>query len=509
MFYSFYRFIQIHFILAKYKIDTLLLPYPILAPLRVLLLIRPKYWKHPFAPNRGAAIRYALQELSPIFVKFGQALATRRDLIPRDIANELAMLQDRVTPFPNARAFAEKLTDKPFDDIFATFDDTPLASASIAQVHAATLKSGEDVVVKIVRPSIKKKILRDIRLMHWLARWCLVVWPRSKKLRPLEIVSEFKRTLKDELDLIREGANAAQLKRNFSDSKKIYIPKVYWDHSNTDLLVLERIYGIPISNHRELKRLGINFKRLAEIGVELFFMQVFRDNFFHADMHAGNIFVSTENPDSPQFIVVDFGIVGTLSTFDKRYLAQNFYAFIQKDYYRVAELHIHSGWVPKHTRVDEFAQAVRAICEPILQRPIREVSCAKLLVRLFDVGRQFDMELLPQLLLMQKTLFAIEGLGRELYPDLDIWTTAKPYIEQWIKRELGMRGLIKTLKNQLPFWTEILPRLPVLLEEKLELDIRTMSHPEPLLQNQSSPFALGLFTGLFLGVSIIYFHYYV
>jgi len=419
----------------------------------------------------GERLRLALQELGPVFVKFGQALSTRPDILPAEIAMELAKLQDRVPPFPTsqARAIIERSLGKPIDELFAQFDDEPLAAASIAQVHTAKLKStfgpnGEEepglaVVVKVLRPDVAEQVERDIQLMRTLAglieRW----HPLGKRLKPVEIVEEYIRVLLDELDLMREGANCALLRRNWLGSPMIYHPLVLWDYTRPDVLVMERIYGISIRELDELRALNVNFQVLAERGVEIFFKQVFRDNFFHADMHPGNIFVDISDPAQPSYLAVDFGIVGCLTQEDQRYLAENFLAFFNRDYYRIAQLHLESGWIPAGTRVEDFESAIRTVAEPIFGRPIKDISFGFFLLRLFQVARRFNYQVQPQLVLLQKTLLTVEGLGRQLYPDLDLWKTAQPIMEQWMWNRIGPAAQFERLKTQAPLLAESLPDL--------------------------------------------------
>jgi len=427
----------------------------------------------------GRRIRLALEELGPLFVKFGQAVSVRRDLLPEEIANELALLQDRVPPFPSDIAVAtiERALGQKIDECFGSFDAEPLAAASIAQVHCATLKDGTRVVVKVLRPEIRKRITGDVEVLYALARLAERYWPPSHRLRPVAVVEEFEKTLTNEIDLMREGANASQLKRNFAGTDLLYVPEVYWDLSRRNVLTMERIEGIPISDKSELDAAGTNIERLATSGVEIFFTQVFRHNFFHADMHPGNIFVDVTNPDRPKYVAVDFGIMGTLTREDQRYLAGNFLAFFQRDYRRIARLHVDSGWVPAHIRVDELESAVRAVCEPIFDRPLKEISFGLVLVRLFETARRFDMEVQPQLVLLQKTLLAIEGLGRQLYPELDLWTTAKPILEDWMRERTSPIGHIKRLVDDWPEISEDLIALPNLLHSFVRERERAASRP--------------------------------
>lgn len=431
-------------------------------------------------PNRhkqrpaGERLRLALESLGPVWVKFGQMLSTRRDLLPPDIALELAKLQDKVKPFSGAQA--QQLIEKALglqcvDEAFADFAVTPLASASIAQVHTARLKHGEDagaeIVIKVIRPDIRAAISADLRLMETLASVLAKHLPDGRRLKPREVVKEYRKTLLDELDLAREAANAIQLRRNFEGSPLLYIPKVYSDYSRPNVMVMERIDGIPVSDVETLTALGVDMKKLAERGVEVFFTQVFRDSFFHADMHPGNIFVSRENPADPQYLGIDFGIVGTLNREDKRYLAENFLAFFNRDYRKVAELHVDSGWVPSHINVEEFESAIRTVCEPIFNKPLAEISFGHVLVNLFNTARRFEMEVQPQLVLLQKTLLYVEGLGRTLYPQLDLWQTAKPFLERWMHEQLGWRAVLRSVKEHAPYWAEKLPEMPTLLYDYL------------------------------------------
>ena len=410
-------------------------------------------------------LRRALEQLGPLFVKFGQQLSTRRDLLPEDFAFELAKLQDAVPPFPaeQAQAVLERAYGETLQAHFAHFEPAALASASVAQVHAATLHDGREIVLKVLRPGIERIIRRDVALMYLVAG-ILVRWSRdARRLRAVDVVREFERTLLDELDLVREGANAAQLRRNFADSEQLYVPEVLWDYSGPQVLALERIYGTPIDDLPALKRQGIDLRRLAENGVEIFFRQVFEHNFFHADMHAGNIFVSS----SGRYLAVDFGIMGSLSQEDKRYLAENFVGFFNRDYAAVTRAHLRAGWVPADTREDQFEAAIRSVCEPIFDKPLAEISFGLVLVRLFSVARRFDMQVQPQLVLLQKTLLNIEGLGRELYPQLDLWRTAKPFLERWVQEQIGWRGLLRKSREELPRLGEALPEIPMMVHDVL------------------------------------------
>ncbi|HEX9174341.1 MAG TPA: ubiquinone biosynthesis regulatory protein kinase UbiB [Telluria sp.] len=427
------------------------------------------FWRKISLP-RGVRLRMALEELGPIFVKFGQVLSTRRDLMPPDIADELAKLQDRVPPFDSDLAVAQitaSLGAHP-DQLFASFDRVPVASASIAQVHFATLHNGKQVAVKVLRPGMKKSIDEDVALMGLAAGLVERLWSESRRLKPREVVAEFDKYLHDELDLMREAANASQLRRNFADSTLLMVPEMYWDYCSSSVIVMERMDGIPVSQIERLAAEGVDLKKLSSDGVEIFFTQVFRDGFFHADMHPGNILVSVAPETFGRYIALDFGIVGTLNDFDKDYLSQNFLAFFQRDYKRVAEAHIESGWAPATTRVDELESAVRACCEPIFDRPLKDISFGQILLRLFQTSRRFNVEVQPQLVLLQKTLLNIEGMGRQLDPDLDLWRTAKPYLERWMGEQMGWRGLVDRFKAEAPRYAHIFPQLPRLVHRALE-----------------------------------------
>ena len=474
-----FRLIRIQRVLLRYGLDEFVFNLHLFRPLRYLTYLSPSYFLGKRKGSRGERLRKALEDLGPIFVKFGQILSTRQDLLPPDIGEELTKLQDNVPPFADnlARQIIEKSLEVPIEDVFSAFSESPLASASVAQVHTATLHTGEDVVVKVLRPGIEKVINSDVALLYTLAELANKYWDEAKRLKPLEVVQEFDHTIHDELDLVREAANASQLRRNFEDSDQLYVPDVYWDYTRQNVMVMERIYGTPIGKIDELREKGVDLKLLAERGVEIFFAQVFRDNFFHADMHPGNIFAS----DDAKYLAVDFGIMGSVTVADQRYLAENFLAFFQRDYFRVAQLHIESGWVPKHTRVDEFESAIRAVCEPIFEKPLKEISYGNLLLRLFQTARRFDMEVQPQLVLLQKTLLNIEGLGRQLYPDLDLWQTAKPYLEEWYKNRIGPKATFNKLKEHLPIMAEKFPELPEMAYQVLsdaaegELEIKWKS----------------------------------
>jgi ubiquinone biosynthesis protein len=472
------------------------------------------FWRDLSAP-RGERLRLALEALGPIFVKFGQVLSTRRDLLPADIADELAKLQDQVPPFPSQQAIDElqRVYGKPLKEVFAAFEHDPVASASVAQVHFATLFDGREVAVKILRPGILKVIDYDLSLMHTGATVLHKLWPEARRLKPQEIVAEFDQYLHDELDLMREAANCSQLRRNFSDSSLLLIPEVHWDFCDTSVMVMQRMHGTPISQVDALRAKGVDIPALARAGVEIFFTQVFRDGFFHADMHPGNIFVATDGANRGKYIALDFGIVGTLSDRDKDYLAQNFLAFFRRDYHRVAVAHVESGWLPPDTRIEEFEAAIRTVCEPIFDRPLKEISFGKVLLRLFQMSRRFNINIQPQLVLLQKTLLNIEGLGRQLDPDLDLWKTAKPFLERWMSEQLGWRGLVASLKKEAPRWATVLPELPRLLHQSLQprddavlLELRQL-HNEQRCQRRliALLFLLGVAV---LGLRFFTYHYY-
>jgi len=462
------RMVSIQRVLVRHGLDEIITATHIFRPLRFVFYLFPKA-KDASAPL-GVRIRLALIELGPIFVKFGQAISTRRDLLPPDIADELAKLQDRVPPFPGEDAviILNAIYEQPVADVFARFDIEPHAAASIAQVHTAALQDGTEVIVKLLRPNVRPLIERDVDVLYAIAALADRYWPESKRLRPLEIVAEYEKTVLDELDLMREAANTAQLKRNFEGTDLLYVPEVYFDYCKKEVLVQERIYGIPISDMKALREAGTNIQMLAENGVEIFFTQVFKHNFFHADMHPGNIFVIVEDPEHPKYAAVDFGIIGTLSATDQQYLAENFLAFFDRDYQKIAKLHVDSGWVPADTRVDELETAVRTVCEPIFNKPLSEISFAQVLIRLFDTARRFNMEIQPQLILLQKTLFNIEGLGRELYPELDLWKTAHPVLRRWMDEQVGGRAVIDSIRENLPQLREALRELPVVIRSLSE-----------------------------------------
>ncbi len=464
------RLIAVNFTMARYGLDEIVLSIHFFRPLYWLGLINPFNWFRSRQQSQAVRLRLCIESLGPIFIKFGQMLSTRRDLLGDEITDELEKLLDRVPPFPwpQARAILERELGMPLETAFKSFDEREIASASIAQVYAAQLIGGEAVVVKIVRPGIERRIRQDIELLLSLARLAERYWDEAPRVKPVQVVREFETTILNELDLVREAANANELRRHFDGSPDLYVPRVYWDYCRRQVLVMERIAGIPVTDLARLNAQGIDLEVLARKGVEIFFTQVFRNNYFHADMHPGNIFVDPASPDNPCYIAVDFGIMGSLSTSDQRYLAENFVAFFNRDYRRVAELHVDSGWVDSGTRIDEFEAAVRSVCEPMFQRPLAEISFAQLLVRLFQTARAFNMEIQPQLLLLEKTFLHIEGIGRQLYPQLDLWDTAKPFLERWLSEQLGARALIKGLRQNLPYIAEHLPDLPQLAFKALD-----------------------------------------
>jgi len=432
-------------------------------------LARLMFWRDLSSP-RAVRIRRALEDLGPIFVKFGQMLSTRPDLLPLDIANELAKLQDRVPPFPSEQVLATLLRvyGRPAQQVFRAFDPVPVASASVAQVHLAELPDGTPVAVKVLRPNIGEVIDHDLALMRSAASLVERLWPEARRLKPREVVWEFEKTIVSELDLMREAANCAQLRRNFRQSPLLIVPEIHWDWTASEVLVMERMTGIPIGRMDELDAASVDRRQLARAGVEIFFTQVFRDGFFHADMHPGNIFVAVDAPNFGKYIALDFGIMGTLSERDKSYLAQNFLAFFRRDYRRVATAHLESGWVPPDTRVDELEAEIRVVCEPIFDRPLKEISLGKVLVQLFRASRRFNVEVQPQLTLLQKTLLAVEGLGRELDPDLDLWVTAKPFLERWMHEQLGWRALERRIADEIPYLISALPEIPRLIHQRLQ-----------------------------------------
>jgi ubiquinone biosynthesis protein len=473
------RLVVILATITRYGIDQLI-PANWLPPWwKILVVFLPRQNQQNL--SRGERLRIALENLGPIFIKFGQLLSTRPDLLPADIIEELNRLQDRVQPFAGEefKNIVEKSLGRSVKELFGEFSTLPLASASIAQVHPASLLDGTPVVVKVVRPGIEKIIAQDVALMAWLAAWVERFSPDGGRLKPVQVVEEYRQTIFDEMDLMREAANATQLKRNFDASPLLYVPQVYWEFSRANVMVMERIYGAQVTDMETLKKHGVNIKMLAERGVEIFFTQVFDHNFFHADMHPGNVFVALDNPQNPSYIALDMAIIGSLSREDQYYLARNLLAMFRRDYRQVAELHILSGWVPKDTSVSAFEAAIRTVCEPIFAKPIKDISFGDALIKLFQTARRFNMPVQPQLVLLQKTLVNIEGLGRQLYPDLDLWQTAHPFLEKWLKQRFHPKTLFKELRRQAPEWMETLPTLPHLLVDTLH-KVNQMAEQNPL-----------------------------
>ncbi|MCP4411640.1 MAG: ubiquinone biosynthesis regulatory protein kinase UbiB [Gammaproteobacteria bacterium] len=473
------RLRKILFVCRKYRL-TEHLPKSLRTYRFLLILVTPFTIPCPKNLSSGERLRLALTSLGPIFIKFGQLLSTRRDLLPEDIANALAQLQDQVEPFcgKKAKEIIESALTQPFERVFSNFETTPLASASVAQVHSATLLSGEEVVLKVIRPGIQETIDADLALMSGIAAWLEANIKTSHRFKPVEVVSDYQDTIYNELDLRREAANTMKLRQYWLDSDLLYVPEVYWDYCHKDILVMEKIHGIPVSDIDALESAGTNMKVLSERGVEIFFTQVFRDSFFHADMHPGNIFVDATNPEEPQYIAIDCGIMGALTKEDQRYLAENFLAFFNRDYRMIAKLHIESGWIDATTPEAEFETAIRTVCEPIFGKPLSEISFGHFLISLFQTARRFNMPVQPQLVLLQKTLLYIEGLGRQLYPKLDLWQTAKPYLENWLKDRISPSRFFEALKNQAPFWGEKLPEIPDLLYKVLKSDAKKQFYLE-------------------------------
>lgn len=480
------RLLRINYILMKHGLDDLVFEVHLFRPFRFIIFLMPWNWLPRKRAPRGERLRQALEDLGPVFIKLGQMLSTRRDLLPDDIALELAKLQDNVPAFPaeQSKAIIEASLKCEVSDAFLRFDNEPFASASIAQVHGAQLKDGTEVIVKVVRPGIKKIISRDVALMYVIAELAERFSSAGRRLHVIEVVAEYEKTIHDELNLQREAANASQLRRNFNQSPALYVPEVYWDFVRRDVMVMERISGIPIGQTESLIEHGVNLARLSERGVEIFFTQVFKHNFFHADMHPGNIFVDLKNPDNAQYIAVDFGIMGSLNTDDQRYLAENFLAFFKRDYQRVAQLHVDSGWVPADTRVDEFESAIRSVCEPIFEKPLKDISFGMVLLGLFQTAQRFNMEVQPQLVLLQKTLLNIEGLGRQLNPELDLWKTAKPFLENWMDEQIGTKAMWRGFKKNLPYIAEKMPEMPNLIYAALKRAAEGESHEAHQLEMQ-------------------------
>ncbi|MBB3102888.1 ubiquinone biosynthesis regulatory protein kinase UbiB [Azomonas macrocytogenes] len=497
------RLFRILLVMIRYRLDDLVFDLSLPWWIRSSSYLLPWRWlpRRRAKLSRGARLRLALEGLGPIFIKFGQLLSTRRDLLPPDIADELTLLQDQVPPFdPNkAIALIERQLGASIEKIFASFESKPLASASVAQVHAARLHSGEEVVVKVVRPGLKFVIDQDLAWLYLLAKTAERTFSEARRLHLVEIVDDYAKTIYDELDLLREAANASQLKRNFENSQVLYVPQIYWDYCRAQVLVMERIYGVPVTDLAALANQQTDMKLLAERGVEIFFTQVFRDSFFHADMHPGNIFVSTDQPWSPQYIAIDCGIVGSLTPEDQDYLARNLMAFFKRDYRKVAQLHIDSGWVPAETKVNEFEAAIRTVCEPIFEKPLKDISFGQLLVRLFQVARRFNMEVQPQLVLLQKTLLNIEGLGRQLYPDLDLWATGQPHLERWMRERLSPKRLVRNVQSQI----EQLPHLANMARDLLEHMSHTQRQPPPSRKPRADWLLSLLGAGLLAGGAVL------
>jgi ubiquinone biosynthesis protein len=463
------RLLTIHRKLVRFGLGDFVRATHLYRPLRFVFYLSPWTWFTRRRGSRAERLRLALEELGPIFVKFGQLLSTRRDLLPVDIADELARLQDRVPPFPGAvaKSRVEAALGSPVTQLFGSFDETPLAAASIAQVHAATLSDGRAVVVKVLRPGMREVIGRDLEVLHTLAALAERYWTDSRRFRPSDVVAEYEKTVLNELDLMREAANASQLRRNFAGSTMLHVPEIHWDLCRREVMVMERIHGVQISDVARLRAVGTDIRKLAENGVTIFFTQVFSHNFFHADMHPGNIFVDISDPANPKYAAVDFGIVGTLDPRDQLYLAGNFLAFFERDYRKVAVLHVESGWVPAGTRVDELESAVRTICEPIFDRPLKDISFGLVLLRLFEIARRFQMQIQPQLVLLQKTLLNIEGVGRDLYPDLDLWKTALPILRNWMRERTSPPAVLRHVRDNWPDVAEALKLLPVIARREI------------------------------------------
>jgi ubiquinone biosynthesis protein len=482
----FFRSLKIGFIFIRYRLDTFLETLPLPWYVKVFIHLLP--WRYFITAKepRGVRLRLALESLGPVFIKFGQVLSTRRDLLPIDVADELKFLQDRVPAFSSEQAISivEKALGKPIVELFCEFDPQPLASASVAQVHTAALFSGEKAVVKVIRPGIEKTIKKDVALLFTLAYLIEELWSEGKRLHLIEVVGEYELSLADELDLRKEAANASQLRRNFDQSDILYIPEIYWDYTRQNVLVMERIKGIPVAEVEQLNSQNVNMKLLAERGVEVFFTQVFRDSFFHADMHPGNIFVDPNGGEDPKYIAVDFGIIGSLTLEDQSYLARNLLAFFTRDYRQVAQLHIDSGWVPADTNVTAFETSIRSVCEPIFEKPLKDISFGQVLLGLFQTARRFNMEVQPQLVLLQKTLLNIEGLGRQLYPDLDLWETGKPFLESWMKERVGPKAVMKTMLQQAPDWIEKLPQIPQLAYDVLQQSKQQNTFAQQLVEQE-------------------------
>lgn len=469
-FRQFSRLLKISAILSRYRLDEFLEATHLYRPMRLLRVIAPWGRRYVADAPRGERLRLALNDMGPIFVKFGQIMSTRRDMIPPDIADELALLQDQVPPFPGqeARAIVEQALEKPVEELFQTFDTTPLASASIAQVHAATLADDYEVVVKVVRPGIRKQLRRDIDLLYAIAGLAEKYWEGGQRVRPYEFVREFETFVFDELDMYREASNASLLRSNFARSKDLYIPEIYWPYCREQVLVMERVSGIPVNDIQGLQDAGVNLERLAKIGIRVFYTQVFRDNLFHADMHPGNILVDATDPENASYIALDFGIVASLTPKDLYYISENFMALFNRDYYRVAQLHVDAGWVPHDTRVVELEAAIRTVGEPNFTRPLNEISFGELMLKLFQVAYRFNLNIQPQLIMLQKTLLNIEGLGRDLSPTFDAMAVAKPELEAILREKHGLDKTAKELRERLPGWLSRAPEMPGLLHDYLK-----------------------------------------
>lgn len=492
------RFGKIIITIFRYGLDQLIMPY-YFAPSFWLV---PKFWRAQNRLNDAKRLSQALEELGPIFVKFGQMLSSREDFLTPTFIAELVKLQDKVAPFESSTAvqIVEKSSGKKINEVFKDFTMEPLASASVAQVHRAVLLTGEHVVVKILRPNIHKIIASDIALMYLFATVVTALLPNTRRLNLTQVVGEFEYSTQNELDLKREASNASQIRRSFEGSDMLYVPEVYWDYSSSNILVLEEISGINIYDTKALQQADVDMKKLAEKGIEIFFSQVFRDRFFHADMHPGNLFIDITNKNNPKYIAVDFGIVGSLSENDQRYIAENFLAFFNRDYGRVAALHVDSGWVPDHIRVDQFEMDLRAVCEPIFAKPLKDICFGKLLFNLFQTARKYEMQVQPQLVLLQKTLVCIESLGRKLYPDLDLWASAKPCLESWIKERVGVKAAFMKTKQQMPYLIEKMPDIPGMIYNILEQAQSHNAVKAPSVARSSSKG--GYVCGFVLGVGV-------
>ena len=481
------RAYTINRVMVRYGLDEFLAPTPLSKYTWFFKLLALTGSKRSEL-ERGERLNLALTELGPIFVKLGQMLSTRRDLLDENLAKSLAKLQDDVEPFCGKLAVTtvEQQIGKPIDDIFTSFDSTPLASASVAQVHSAQLLTGEEVVVKVIRPGIKRQIIADLELLEVLAEWFETSSEIGKRIHPMQIVRDYRHSLFNELDLRIEAANSTQLKRNFENSELLYVPEIYWQECRKRVMVQEKVYGVPIGEVSRLIEMGVDMKKLAHRGVEIFFTQVFRDSYFHADMHPGNIFVNCEDPNNPSYIAIDCGIMGTLNESDKRYLAQNFVAFFNRDYRQIAELHIQSGWIAPNTSVEEFELAIRTACEPIFGKSLEEISFGHFLVQLFQTARRFEMEVQPQLILLQKTLLYIEGLGRQLYPKLDLWETAQPFLKKWLADTYGPQAAFAKIKQKAPRWLEELPDMPEKISNFLSISNSQSGQQAQLIESIDS-----------------------